>query len=145
MFTPGSHLSAHHHNMGAAISHNQGISASVSPNHGNGVAASTASVCENLCSSLQFSDQNVTVNSCGYYAGGSTITIEGGQSVCGSTASPQVDLCRVALSVATSNNSENYMEAWLPTTWNGRFLATDNKGLAGCMSAYHISELRFDY
>jgi len=52
--------------------------------------------------------------------------------MCSSTASPEVDLCRVTLGVATSDTSQNYMEVWMPTEWNGRFMATDNKGLAGC-------------
>ena len=92
-----------------------------------------AVACAHVCSSLAISDLTVTVNSCNYYSGGSNFTIEGGQSVCASTATAEVDLCRVALSVATSNTSENYMEVWMPTLWNGRFLATDNKGLAGCV------------
>lgn len=96
----------------------------------------SSSYCDTICSSLQFSNQTVSVNSCGYYNAGSTVNITGGQSVCGSSAYPQVDLCRVALSVTTSDTSENYMEVWLPTGWNGRFLATDNKGLAGCKSSY---------
>lgn len=93
---------------------------------------SLTATCETLCSSLQFDNVTVAVDSCDYHTAGSTFEIVGASSICGSTATAQVDLCRVALSVATSNASENYMEVWLPTEWNGRFLATDNKGLAGC-------------
>jgi feruloyl esterase len=42
------------------------------------------------------------------------------------------DLCRVALSVRTSNQSGIEMEAWLPRNWNGRFMATGNGGIGGC-------------
>ncbi|KAJ4986880.1 feruloyl esterase B [Stagonosporopsis vannaccii] len=42
-------------------------------------------------------------------------------------------LCRVALSIKTSNQSEISFEAWLPETWSGRFLATGNGGIDGCI------------
>lgn len=42
------------------------------------------------------------------------------------------DLCRIALSIKTSNQSDITFEAWLPETWSGRFLATGNGGIDGC-------------
>ena len=48
-----------------------------------------------------------------------------------------VDLCRVALSIATSNRSSITFEMWLPTQWSGRLLGTGNGGLDGC-TYYHF-------
>lgn len=44
-----------------------------------------------------------------------------------------VDICRVALYVATSNRSGITMESWLPRNWTGRFLSTGNGGISGCI------------
>lgn len=44
-----------------------------------------------------------------------------------------VDLCRVALSISTSNRSGITFEIWLPAKWSGRFLATGNGGIDGCL------------
>jgi hypothetical protein len=43
------------------------------------------------------------------------------------------DLCRVALSIQTSARSSITFELWLPAIWSGRFLATGNGGIDGCM------------
>jgi feruloyl esterase len=43
------------------------------------------------------------------------------------------DICRIALSVSTSNRSGFNMEAWLPSNWTGRFLSGGNGGLNGCV------------
>lgn len=43
------------------------------------------------------------------------------------------DICRVTLSVSTSERSELSMEAWLPSNWTGRFLSGGNGGLSGCI------------
>ncbi|KPM44575.1 putative feruloyl esterase B-2 [Neonectria ditissima] len=43
------------------------------------------------------------------------------------------DLCRVALRVETSEQSEISLEAWLPAKWNKRFLSTGNGGWGGCI------------
>lgn len=37
------------------------------------------------------------------------------------------------MNVTTSNASNIILEAWLPSTWSGRFLSTGNGGLAGCI------------
>lgn len=42
-------------------------------------------------------------------------------------------LCRVALSIKTSKKSNITFEAWLPEDWSGRFLATGNGGIDGCI------------
>lgn len=42
------------------------------------------------------------------------------------------DICRMALSIKTSDHSSIIFEAWFPETWSGRFLATGNGGIDGC-------------
>jgi hypothetical protein len=44
-----------------------------------------------------------------------------------------VDLCRVALNISTSGRSGVVFEGWLPEGWSGRFLATGNGGIDGCI------------
>jgi feruloyl esterase len=43
-------------------------------------------------------------------------------------------ICRVALVIRTSEQSNITFEAWLPEDWSGRFLATGNGGIDGCTS-----------
>jgi len=58
---------------------------------------------------------------------------------CNATQKPSYtaieNLCRVVATVPTSNRSEVYLEAWLPDAdaWTGRFLATGNIALGGCL------------
>lgn len=49
-----------------------------------------------------------------------------------SDQSVTVDLCRLGLSIPTSNLSSISFELWLPEEWSGRFLATGNGGIDGC-------------
>ncbi|ROW09330.1 hypothetical protein VPNG_05851 [Cytospora leucostoma] len=46
-----------------------------------------------------------------------------------------VDFCRVALFVTTSERSNISVEVWLPPAegWTGRFLSTGNGGMSGCI------------
>ncbi|KAF3000291.1 hypothetical protein E8E13_008518 [Curvularia kusanoi] len=43
------------------------------------------------------------------------------------------NICRVALSIQTTRDSNITFEAWLPENWSGRFLATGNGGIDGCL------------
>jgi feruloyl esterase len=43
-----------------------------------------------------------------------------------------VNVCRMALSIKTSEQSSINFEAWFPEQWSGRFLATGNGGIDGC-------------
>ena len=45
-----------------------------------------------------------------------------------------VNLCRVGLSIPTSNRSSISFELWLPDDWSNRFLVTGNGGIDGCES-----------
>ncbi|KAK4634994.1 putative feruloyl esterase B-2 [Fulvia fulva] len=99
-----------------------------------------ATSCAGLCSQLTFpSNLAASPVSCVPYAANETITITGGQRdvTCGTTITPEIDLCRVVLTVTTSPESEVYMEVWLPdgdSTWNGRTMSTDNSGVNGCVA-----------
>ncbi|KAJ7643189.1 Tannase/feruloyl esterase [Mycena rosella] len=42
-------------------------------------------------------------------------------------------LCRVQFVINTTSTSAVHAEAWLPDTWFGRFMATGNGGLSGCI------------
>ncbi|KAL8961786.1 MAG: hypothetical protein Q9183_005258, partial [Haloplaca sp. 2 TL-2023] len=44
-----------------------------------------------------------------------------------------VETCRVGLSIPTSNRSSISFELWLPAEWSGRFMATGNGGVDGCI------------
>jgi feruloyl esterase len=101
---------------------------------------------ERTCAELAgtLSIENTTVSSVGYVAAGTTLTFPTLAASCGAnTQLVSVDICRVNLIVSTSTRSETVMEAWLPRNWTGRFLATGNGGLNGCVGfddiAYGIS------
>ncbi|KAH0194490.1 putative ferulic acid Esterase/Feruloyl esterase precursor, partial [Aureobasidium melanogenum] len=99
-------------------------------------AAQAVSGCQALIQALSFPDQQVYVVDCEDITAGTALTLPNGPSNCNG-GSVQIDLRRVTLNVVTSYASSNYVEVWLPTgqdAWNGRFMATDNKGLSGCPS-----------
>lgn len=85
----------------------------------------------------QFADKidvpNVKVNFADYIKAGTNLTLVDNDPTCtpGYQSVP-VDLCRVAMAVATSNSSEITLEAWFPREYKGRFLSTGNGGLSGC-------------
>jgi feruloyl esterase len=70
-----------------------------------------------------------------FVAAGTTLKFPENDATC-SRASQAVstDLCRIGLSIKTSEMSNVTFEAWLPKEWSGRFLATGNGGIDGCMS-----------
>nr|POF17881.1 putative feruloyl esterase b-2 [Quercus suber] len=112
-----------------------------------GSSTSTMKSCSTLCSSLTFpAGLNVSPISCQAYTAGSNITITGGQAAvgCGTTFSPDVDICRAVLSIQTSYASQTYMEVWLPnnnaSSWNGRTMSTDNGGMNGCV---HYVDMKY--
>ena len=83
------------------------------------VLSDPQAACESLGNS--FNAPHVTVNVAEYIAAGTNFTpptLGSGAATCQSGAlSIAVDLCRVTAIVATSNRSEIFMEAWLPTNW----------------------------
>lgn len=68
-----------------------------------------------------------------YVPAGTNLIFPDNDPTC-SRASQRVagNLCRVALSIPTSNRSSIIFELWLPENWSGRFLATGNGGIDGC-------------
>jgi feruloyl esterase len=88
-------------------------------------------------------DQPFTVNIAQYLPPNATIDYkaEGLNETCvayNATAYPiPVGVCRLNLRVETTEQSEVYMEVWLPEHWEGRLLTTGNGGLAGCTYSDH--------
>ena len=115
--------------------------------------------CEAFGASLQM--ENVTVNFANFVPAGTNLTFtqDYNLSTCGIPSQVvSVDLCRIAMYVATSDRSgmwwyevlyereEAYswvigitLEAWLPTNWTGRFLSTGNGGISGCIQCQYLS------
>ncbi|KAF7298014.1 Carboxylic ester hydrolase [Mycena chlorophos] len=96
------------------------------------VTAQFQQTCDALASKLSI--PNATIANTSFVAAGTTLSFPGVDPTCGTP--PQLvsaDICRVVLTVATSNRSRTMMEAWLPSNWTGRFLATGNGGIGGCI------------
>lgn len=73
---------------------------------------------------------------------GTTLTFPDNDASCNRKSQVvSVDLCRIALSVPTSNRSSITLELWLPETWTGRTLATGNGGIDGCEISHLPLEL----
>ncbi|KAF8852575.1 tannase and feruloyl esterase [Acephala macrosclerotiorum] len=84
-------------------------------------------------SNLAF-DPDTTILSTNFYPNGSTIELPGTVASCAiNSTTATSDLCRITLSVQTSCMSSIFLEAWLPTNWNGRFLASGTGGIGGCV------------
>ena len=95
-----------------------------------------SAACESLSGALSI--DNVSVVSSTYYQSGGHIPLPGLVASCASddgesSANATSDLWRLVLNVTTSSTSEVLIEAWLPDIWNGRFLATGNGGIGGCI------------
>ena len=76
---------------------------------------------------------NSTLDVLEYVTAGTNVTFPDDVISCNrSSQVVAVDLCRVALSIPTSNRSSISFEAWFPANWTGRFLATGNGGVDGC-------------
>ena len=76
---------------------------------------------------------NSTLNVLTFVAAGTNLTLSDNDPTCNRTSQVvAVDLCRVALSIPTSNRSSISFELWLPDDWSGRLLATGNGGIDGC-------------
>lgn len=75
-----------------------------------------------------------------FVAGGTNLSLPDNDPSCTqSSILVPADICRVALSVATSNSSCLNMEAWLPSNWAGRFLSGGNGGLNGCVDYANLA------
>ena len=70
-----------------------------------------------------------------YVPAGTNLTLPDNDPTC---ARPSilvaVGICRVGLSIPTSNRSSVSFELWLPEDWSDRLLVTGNGGIDGCES-----------
>ncbi|KAI0529947.1 feruloyl esterase B [Xylaria digitata] len=83
---------------------------------------------------------NATLNRLEYVTAGATLTFTDNDPSCDRPSQAvNVDVCRIALSVPTSQQSSFNYELWLPATWNGRTLATGNGGVDGCIKYEDIA------
>ncbi|KAJ6479361.1 tannase and feruloyl esterase [Mycena vulgaris] len=85
------------------------------------------------CLSLQqrLNLENTTILDVTYVSAPTNVTTPGScQSSAPVTSAP---LCRVQFVINTTSTSAVHAEAWLPDTWFGRFMATGNGALNGCI------------
>ncbi|KAF6220895.1 hypothetical protein HO133_002575 [Letharia lupina] len=69
-----------------------------------------------------------------YVAAGTNLTLPDNDPTCARPSQiVAVDICRVGLSIPTSNRSSISFELWLPEDWSHRFLVTGNGGIDGCI------------
>jgi feruloyl esterase len=96
------------------------------------------SKCSAIASKLAIDNGKVYFSE--YVAAGTNLSLPDNDPSC-TTPSILVpaDICRVALSVATSKRSNFSMEAWLPSNWTGRFLSGGNGGLNGCVDYENLA------
>ncbi|KAJ7689575.1 tannase and feruloyl esterase [Mycena rosella] len=93
------------------------------------LAADRAAECLALQETLHV--ENTTVLNVAYVAASTNVTTPG---VCQATTPvTSAPLCRVQFVVNTTSTSAVHAEAWLPDVWFGRFLATGDGGLGGCI------------
>ncbi|KAJ6544055.1 Tannase/feruloyl esterase [Mycena capillaripes] len=91
---------------------------------------------QQACAALvsQLSIENTTIASSSFVAAGTNLTFPAVDPSCLTPFQVVTsDVCRVVLTIATSNRSSTVMEAWLPSNWTGRFLSTGNGGIGGCI------------
>ena len=70
-----------------------------------------------------------------YVAAGTNLTLPDNDPTCNRPSQlVTVNICRVGLSIPTSNRSSISFELWLPEDWSDRVLVTGNGGVDGCKS-----------
>ena len=85
-----------------------------------------------VIASSAFEERNVLE----YVAANTTLTFPDNAASCNrGKQAVAANLCRIALTIQTTGESSIIFEAWLPETWSGRFLATGNGGIDGCMAS----------
>lgn len=68
-----------------------------------------------------------------YVAAGTNLTLPDNDPTCARPSQlVAVNICRVGLSIPTSNRSSVSFELWLPEKYSDRFLVTGNGGIDGC-------------
>ncbi|KAK7948900.1 tannase and feruloyl esterase [Apiospora aurea] len=102
----------------------------------------TAASFEEKC--LQFrpeaSVKNSTRTGLQFVKAGARVTLSDNDPSCGTDSQVvTADVCRIAMSIPTSNRSSITYEMWLPEDWSGRFLATGNGGIGGCVEYKNLA------
>ncbi|KAK2757939.1 hypothetical protein FQN54_004345 [Arachnomyces sp. PD_36] len=79
--------------------------------------------------------ENATLNRLEYVANNTTLKFPDNVASCNRPSQLiSADLCRIALSIPTSDRSGITFELWLPESWpNGRYVSTGNGGIDGCI------------
>lgn len=84
---------------------------------------------------------NATVTEHVYVESGTNLSLPDNDPSCNSKSQVvPVNLCRVALQIATSGSSGVVTEIWLPENWNGRLVTAGNGGLGGCKAVVFPSQ-----
>ncbi|RYN60423.1 putative feruloyl esterase [Alternaria tenuissima] len=84
--------------------------------------------------------KDATLNVLQHVPAGANLTFPDNDVTCGRTSQiVSVDLCRMTLEIKTSRISKIAFEAWFPEDWSGRFLATGNGGIDGCIKYEDIA------
>ncbi|KAH8728332.1 Tannase/feruloyl esterase [Phaeosphaeriaceae sp. PMI808] len=114
------------------------LNASIASSHPTNGDGDMKSKCAGFASKLAVKNGDIYFSQ--FVAAGTNLSLPDNHPSCGigSMVVPQ-DICRVALSVATSKRSNFIMEAWLPSNWTGRFMSGGNGGLNGCINYADIS------
>ncbi|KAL0263212.1 hypothetical protein SLS55_002190 [Diplodia seriata] len=77
---------------------------------------------------------NATLTAREFVPANTTLTFPDNDATCSRESQlVSADVCRIALSIPTSDKSSITYEMWLPREWTGRFLATGNGGIDGCV------------
>ncbi|KAJ5213529.1 hypothetical protein N7449_000698 [Penicillium cf. viridicatum] len=80
------------------------------------------------------------VNLVDHVAGGKTVSLPDNDPTCAQTSQAvSADVCRVAMTVTTSDASQITLEAWFPRDYSGRFVGVGNGGLGGCIQYYDLA------
>ncbi|CAI9636848.1 tannase and feruloyl esterase [Alternaria burnsii] len=84
--------------------------------------------------------KDATLNVLQHVPAGTNLTFPDNDVTCGRTSQiVSGDLCRMTLEIKTSRISKIAFEAWFPEDWSGRFLATGNGGIDGCIKYEDIA------
>jgi len=100
------------------------------------MTATVSSQCASRCVPETFGFPNTTIVSVESLSKDTVFQTGYGPSLCASystTALATKDICRVVVNVTDTPGSSIRMDAWLPADWNGRFLATGDGGIGGCI------------
>lgn len=101
--------------------------------------AYTKDVGPSRCSKIadNFKIDNGTVILTEYFKDGDQVELPGLDTTCQAIGYPYTnataDICRVVVSVNTTETSSVIVEGWLPNEWNSRFLASGGGGILGCV------------